>query len=276
MPHLPEEQAILAVLEALDADSELSSNYVLKGGNALRLAFYGRRASVDLDFSSKETHIHQPEEETRAVLEEFTERLDRTLEEVTRRYEFAQMVVQSTDILPPNLPQREFPALEVSVGYSRLPDRDPPFSDVVKLEVTLNETVCEDEYVPVAQGATVHVCSLNDIIAEKLRSLLQQPVRNRQRPADVYDIWFYMDSLLQLLDVDRIGRFLQEKCEGRENITLSKEAFWDPEIQLRASTDWEQIGERLPEDEELPTFERAFAAVRRLVEQLDIPEESPS
>lgn len=276
MPHLPEEQAILAVLEALDADPELSSNYVLKGGNALRFAFDGRRASVDLDFSSRTTYTLQSEEETQAVLAEFTDRLNQTLKGVAPQHEFAQMVVQSTDILPPNRPHREFPALQISVGYSRRTDRDPPFNQAVKLEVTLNETVCEDEYVPVSEGATLHVCSLNDIIAEKLRSLLQQPIRNRQRPADVYDIWFYIDRRSRLLDFDRIGRFLQEKCEGRERITLSKEAFWDPEIQSRANTDWEQIADRLPGDEELPTFERAFAAVRHVVEQLDIPEQFPS
>lgn len=276
MPHLPEEQAILAVLEALDADPELSSNYVLKGGNALRFAFYGRRASVDLDFSSRKTYTHQSEEETQSVLADFTDRLNRTLKEVAPQHEFAQMVVQSTDILPPNRPYREFPALQISVGYSRRSDRDPPFNEAVKLEVTLNETVCEEEYVPVSEGATLHVCSLNDIIAEKLRSLLQQPIRNRQRPADVYDIWFYMDRLSQRLDPERISRFLQEKCEDRDNITLSKEAFWDPEIQRRANTDWEQIAERLPADEELPTFDGAFAVVRRLVEQLDIPEQFPS
>lgn len=275
MAHLPEDDAIRAVLDALGRDEYLSEEYVLKGGNALRYAFFGRRASVDLDLSAKTIRTDQVTDETKAVLEEFCGHLETALEEVAPEYGFSMLTIQSTSILPPNRPRRRFPALEVSVGYSRRADRTPPFSDVVRLEVTLNEVVCEAEYAPLEGGAAIHVSSINDIIAEKCRALLQQPIRNRERPADVYDIWFYMDRRPELLDPERITRFLEEKTETRDRIRLSKSAFRDPDIRERAATDWDQIAPRLPAGEELPSFETAFAAVLELVGQLNLPEEPP-
>lgn len=275
MAHLPEDDAIRAVLDALGRDEYLSEEYVLKGGNALRYAFFGRRASVDLDLSAKTIHRDQVREETERLLSDFRDRLNRALEEVKAQYGFATLRVQSTDLPGPTFSTRRFPALELKVGYSRDEDRVPPFPDVVRLEVTLNEVVCEDEYAPLEGGAAIHVSSINDIIAEKCRALLQQPIRNRERPADVYDIWFYMDRRPELLGPERITRFLREKTEARERITLSKAAFRNPEIRERAATDWDQIGSRLPAGEELPPFETAFEAVLELVGRLDLPEEPP-
>jgi len=77
------------------------------------------------------------------------------------------------------------PYCEVKVSYTEREDRDPPYSDVVKLEVSLNEIVCDAEYAPLGE-ANLHVSSLNDIVAEKLRALLQQVERGRSRSGEGY------------------------------------------------------------------------------------------
>ena len=49
-----DEDALLALLDAISRDDALREGYVLKGGNALRFAFAGPRASTDLDLTAVE------------------------------------------------------------------------------------------------------------------------------------------------------------------------------------------------------------------------------
>lgn len=273
--HLPDEQAIIAVLEALSSDAELRDRFVLKGGNALRHAFDGPRASVDVDLSAVEPAPGQSDAESRAALKAFCERLDGALRGVASEYGYARMLVQSSTVQPAGKDPREFPSFEVKVGYSTRSDRDPPYSDVVKLEVTLNEIVCEAEYRPVGRSQ-VHISSLDDIIAEKLRALLQQVVRNRNRPGDVFDVWFFTTRFRRALDPGRIARFLQAKSEGREGLgRITRQMFRHAEVRARAQVGYEEIEERLPASVALPPFEEAFAAVLEFVSGLDLPEGAP-
>ncbi|PEN04695.1 hypothetical protein CRI93_14750 [Longimonas halophila] len=276
MPHLPDDDAIYAVLHALSLDRTLHEQFVLKGGNALRLAYKSPRSSVDVDFSSTEAFPDQPDATTQALLKDVEARLNRVLEEVAPIYDFASLVIQSTDVHPGNHDPRAFPALEIKVGYSELDDRDPPFSDVVKLEITLNEVVCADEYVSVDSGRAgnvdLHVSGLDDIIAEKLRSLLQQVTRNRNRPGDVYDIWFFTTRVGAALSADNIATYLQKKSHDRLGVDqVTHDMFTDPEVRKRASVGYDDIASRLPDGETLPPFEDAFDQVIQFVEALDLP-----
>jgi len=276
MPHLPDDDAIYAVLHALSLDEKLHEQFVLKGGNALRLAYKSPRSSVDVDFSSKEAFPDQPDEKTQDLLKDIEARLNRALTEVAPIYDFEALVIQSTHIHPGNHDPREFPALEINVGYSELEDRNPPFSDVVKLEITLNDVVCADEYVLVNSGGAgaidLHVSGLDDIIAEKLRSLLQQVERNRNRPGDVYDIWFFTTRVGAALSKENIATYLQRKSQDRlgvEKVTL--DMFINPEVRERASIGYEDIASRLPDGESLPPFDEAFNHVIDFVGALDLP-----
>lgn len=275
MAHIPDEDAIRAVLQALSRDDFLQEQFVLKGGNALKLAFDSPRSSVDIDLSSTEPHPNQEHQETEQFRDEVVERLSNALLQIVPEYHYETMVVQSTQIKPPNLPQREFPALEVKVGYTELENREPPYSDVVKLEITLNETVCEAEYRK-AGNVELHVSSLDDIIGEKLRALLQQVIRNRYRPGDVFDIWFFTTRVPRALDQDRITRFLQEKSEGKVgNGPVSRQMFHHPGVRSRAREGYDEISERIPDSISLPPFDEAFSQVLSFVETLELPEGAP-
>jgi predicted nucleotidyltransferase component of viral defense system len=275
MPHIPEEEAIRAVLQALSLDDFLQEQFVLKGGNALKFAFDSPRSSVDVDLSSTEPYPNQEDQETRKFRDEVVERLKAALPKVVSEYRYEEMVLQSSEIKPPNLPQRKFPALEMKVGYTELEDRTPPYSDVVKLEMTLNEVVCEAEYRRTG-GFELHVSSLDDIIAEKLRALLQQVTRNRYRPGDVFDIWFFTTRVPQALDRARMARFLQEKSKGKVGDgPVSREMFYHPQVRSRAQEGYDEIEERIPQSVTLPPFTEAFEQVLAFVETLGLPEGRP-
>ena len=144
MPHLPDDDAIYAVLHALSLDDMLHEQFVLKGGNALRLAYKSPRSSVDVDFSSTEAFPDQPDAKTQTLLKDIEERLNRVLEKVAPVYDFASLVIQSTDIHPGNHDPRAFPALEIKVGYSELEDRDPPQRDNWYSQVVPDGRTCGD------------------------------------------------------------------------------------------------------------------------------------
>jgi len=276
MPHFPDDDAIIAVLEALASRPELRDGFVLKGGNALKLAFQGPRGSVDVDMSAVERSPDQPEEETQRVLDAFCSQLNGALEEVAPRHGYTEMVVQSTEIKPANKNPRDFPALEIKVGYSEREDRTSPYNEAVKLEITLNEIVCDTEYARVG-SAEVRVSSLNDIMAEKLRALLQQVPRNRNRPNDVFDTWFYTTRARSALDEKRISQFLVEKSIDKEGLgTVTRQMFYHAEVRSRAAVGWDEIEERLPASIELPEFDTAFKQVLAFVDTLELEEGHPS
>lgn len=82
------------------------------------------------------------------------------------------------------------------MGYA-LPDEDrlrqrmgqgEPSSHAIKLDVSLNEPIGASRLIQMGPEFHLRVATVEDIIAEKLRALLQQPIRNRQRRQDLLDI----------------------------------------------------------------------------------------
>lgn len=81
--------------------------------------------------------------------------------------------------------------------------------------MSLNEPICRTVEIDIASSNPLQVCQLEDIVAEKLRALLQQPLRNRHRPQDVLDICV---AVLENpnLDVKLVAEFLLEKANARD------------------------------------------------------------
>ncbi len=59
---------------------------------------------------------------------------------------------------------------------------------VIPVEFSLNEPICNDERVSIDAHRKIRVSTREDIVAEKLRALLQQSIRDRTRPQDLLDI----------------------------------------------------------------------------------------
>ena len=107
-------------------------------------------------------------------------------------------------------------------------------------------------------GETFRAYSLIDLIAEKLRALLQQEVRNRNRRQDIYDI----ASLLACFTLDNEEKqtlldTLCEKSKARA-IEPDSEALSRAEIKERARKEWDMLAIEIGE---LPDFDECFAAV---------------
>ena len=154
----------------------------------------------------------------------------------------------------------------------------------VLIEVTVDESILR----PPANRRVIHeygeplnvkipVYSLEEIVAEKLRTLLQQTallkVRGWSRPRvrDYYDLWrvlgFYGDQM-DLADFDLL---LREKCAVRDVSFAGPNDFFDERMLVNVEETWEQWLGPLVSD--LPTFETVVGALRPRVAEL-VPADS--
>jgi len=280
-PLLPDDRAMRAVLAAFAHDVRLFEGYALKGGSALQRVYQTPRASADLDFSSRE-RLASPgaplsPADAQALLDAFVQQLNAALDAVKAAYGFRILHVQSAHVLPSGQAgrsERSHPAFVVKVGYASRP-ATLPLSAKVTLDISLYETVCGVTVEDVG-GVPVQVSALNDIVAEKLRALLQQVTRNRNRPGDVYDLWFLITKARPLLSTEKVGAFLAIKCAGHEHLDpVTRAHFNHPEIRERAHRGYGEIQRRLIGKATLPPFDTAFAAVLTFVDTLGLSDGLP-
>ena len=176
----------------------------------------------------------------------------------------------------PSRPDATRPTYDVRIGYQFPSDRyyhnldERDVSTVIRMGISFGDVVCEHETRTLAANMKkgVRVCSLEDIVAEKLRALLQQPIRNRNRRQDAYDLAFVVTRAGEKLNRAKVSRFLKVKCTARQ-IEPRKSAFND-DIRERAEFEYDKyISERT--GAEFIPFETAWNHVLELVASLDLP-----
>lgn len=255
------------ILEAI-AFSPARNHLVFKGGNALRFVYHNRRSTVDLDFTAMDGFPDQ-EQPIRKLL-------DHAMRLGSERFG-VKAKVQRVKRNPPGS-DKHYPTYEVTIGYQFPGDRHfsdfwdstKPLPTVVDLEISINDVVCAELAVQLDPGreSTIRVCTLEDILAEKLRSLLQQRIRNRRRKQDVYDIATMLRAYSTVVNPARISDYLLRKTLAR-SIDPRKSQF-DEEIRSRAAFEYESLF-----DDQIPDFipfDEAWAMVLSLVQKLTIPE----
>ena len=260
-------QAVHVVVEAISDCPSLSEHLIIKGGILLALAHDSDRFTRDIDFSTSggvaELPVDLVEKEIRAQLPSVIEALQYDLD----------CRLQSSELRPPD-PDKSWPTLIMKVGYApftqaarhrRLIAGMSP--NVVYVECSFNERICDVEILEIAPGHTMKAYAVTDVIAEKYRALIQQPIRKRFRRQDVYDLDRLIADGHDYTDVDRhrILRSLQEKAVSR-GVDVHRSTLRDPEIRARAEADYPQLASEI--DGELPVFEEAYARVTAFYETL--------
>src|SRR5262249_36151553 len=143
------------------------------------------------------------------------------------------------------------------------------FPEIVEVEISFNDVLCETIPWRIHPSAKpLPTCTLEDILAEKLRALLQQIPRNRSRPQDVFDIASRVRAHPETLDVGKVSAFLLTKSEAR-SISPRKSAFSD-EVRSRAAAGYD--AEITAQTSEFIPFDEAWEEVLRLVNRLAIPD----
>ncbi len=257
------------ILRAIATSRNLSRILVFKGGNALDFVWQPNRSTQDLDFSSLDQDLG--EEQLRSQLEQALKVVGRVVGVAFR--------INSMSRQPPG-PDKTFVTYEVKVGYGlpndrrnqELIEKGQPSRAVVPIEVSLNEPVCDTASIEFSNAPNpLRVSTLEDIVAEKLRALLQQVTRNRHRRQDLLDIAVLLRERPSI-DPIRIAEYLKRKAAAR-SVLVSKAAFHNPEVAARARRDYDALKETAREL--FIPFEDALRALLSFVDGLDIPESAP-
>lgn len=256
------------VLAAIGIAPTLQSSLVLKGGTLMAIAFNSERVTGDVDFSA----MAQPEGFEDLLRAE----LDAALPKAAVKLGHLDLVckVQGVRRRPRSdvFENADFPLLEIRVGSADRGTKQEDFlnqgkaSRILYVEITFRDQVYAFQELHLANAdVAVQAFTIEELIAEKLRALLQQPIRNRSRRQDVYDIAFLLDQH-ELNDDMRIVilETLIEKCRTR-NITPTPTSFDNREIRVRAEKEWETLKLEL---KDLPPFDERFAKVAELYQGL--------
>jgi len=262
-----------ALLMAFSYSRELSAALVLKGGNALNAFWTPNRSTKDLDFSMQKA----------MSINDFEARLNGTFRRVQDdlgiRFRI-QTGTQSNDDNPPGGPAFQFIQMRVAFALSGeyglesrleagldLPN-DP--ANFVPIEIAFGECVCETIPIAIEGQFSLRVCTLEDIMAEKLRSLLQQVTRRTTRKQDVLDLAVILQSRMAF-DVQKVSEFLRMKAPVR-NVRATKSALKHPDVKERAKVGYDSLKQMA---KMFIPFEEAFAMVMGLVDSLSIPDQEP-
>ena len=259
------------VLTGISQVPVLKNTLVFKGGTALRKCYFGEyRFSEDLDFSALKGVPTGGEIERLA--QEACEIAVRMLDE----YAPVEIVCERyTEREPHPGGQEAFTIRARFPWHSRLQTR-------VMIEVTMDERVLRQpekrrvihEYGEPLEVA-VQVYSLQEIVAEKLRALLQQADMlerrgwSRSRARDYYDLWRVLGTYRNQVNPAGFDSLLREKCSVRGMSFTGPGDFFHDAMLAYVKETWEQwLGPLVPD---LPPFETVISELRPQVAQLVRP-----
>lgn len=120
--------------------------------------------------------------------------------------------------------------------------------------------------------AEVQVYALEEVVAEKLRAILQQIDSlerrgwSRSRGRDYYDLWRVLGAYQNRMDLTNFSHLLGKKCAVRGVSFTAPEDFFDDRMLEQVGETWEQwLGPLVPG---LPSFETVHSQLRPQVEAL--------
>lgn len=260
-------EAVHIILTAISLSAELRSTMVMKGGMLMAIRYNSSRFTKDADFSTEEKYLKGDEKE---LIEELSRQIDTANE--TLPYD-TMCRCQRSEIRPAR-GDAIFPTLTLSIGYAprskprelmRLLSGQAP--TVVEIDYSYNEAVLDVEVLRLTDGEELKAYSFLNLIAEKLRSLLQQPIRKRNRRQDIYDLNLLLTSG-QPLSAEEQRQLLQliiSSCKERD-IEATQTSLANPDVRKMAEDGYEDLAPEI--EEPLPAFEKAYESVQLFYENL--------
>jgi hypothetical protein len=249
------------LLSTIAEESTLASTLVMKGGTALKKLYFGDyRFSEDLDFSG----VDAPRGDA----------LEAALRTVAAAASASMSVAGQFSVAVERITHREaHPGGQENFLFRiQFPWQRQPLC-TVKIEVTADEPVLVPTVArPILHGygetlpGTVRVYALEEIVAEKLRAILQSEARREQRAwirprcRDFYDLWRILGAYGESLDRAVVRRILPTKCTVRGILFTPAADFFPPGLIALVTDAWEgDLGGLV---QELPPVGRVLAELR--------------
>lgn len=229
------------ILYGISQMSFLREKLIFKGGTALKKCYFGDyRFSEDLDFTLINTDknfkleklLKQACQFTQDYLEDFLP----SINIVCKKY---------TEKNPHPGDQEAFTI------YAQLPWHREPYTRIM-IEVTKQEIItnlAEDRVIlseyQIPCSASIKTYSLEEIVAEKLRALLQFSIKlhergwARSRARDYYDIWSIYNKYSATLNHEKLIKSFYLKCDYKQIHFKDYRDFFDPLVMGDVKKSWE-------------------------------------
>lgn len=221
------------VLAGISRVDSFRDTLVCKGGTALKKFYFGEyRFSEDLDFTAAGPAP------TGIAMEASVKEACSNAMELLKSYAPMEVICERHTERDPHPGHQESFDIRARFPWHRKPQTN------VMVEIAVDEKLL----MPYAQSPLIHnygepldaqvlVYSLEEIVAEKLRSILQHEkifkrrgwIRSRAR--DYYDLWRILSSYRGHMSVSDFHAFLRKKCTIRE-VTFSGPEDFFPEAML--------------------------------------------
>ncbi len=249
------------ILAGIAETDSLRDTLIFKGGTALKKCWFGDyRFSEDLDFSG--TGDVPAEQAMDAAVQQACRAAVRLLDE----YAPVEIHCERYTERDPH-PGRQ----EAFTIRGRFPWQREAHTRVM-VEITVDEKVVK----PTPRRAVIHgygeqvnaqilVYSLEEIVAEKLRAILQHADKleqrgwSRSRARDYYDLWRVFGAYRDQMNLSDFVGFLREKCAAR-NVSFAGAAdFFQEKMLAYVEKTWNQwLGPLVPD---LPPYETVIGAL---------------
>jgi predicted nucleotidyltransferase component of viral defense system len=256
----PFRRAIHCILEAISTDERLRQLLCMKGGILLALGYDSPRFTTDIDFSTPHAFDEDTEHEVVSRLKDaLTASPERLGYDIDCR-------LQGYKVEPGRT--KTFVNIKMRIGYAEKGTRQHTLlmngqaANIISIDYSFRESIPDVDVVEVGDDGSLRVYALSTLIAEKYRSLLQQPIRNRTRRQDVFDINFLLDERAELAADGCRAAVLSDfliKCADRD-IAPTRDSFDEPQIRAMAEKDYETLADELPAGA-LPAFDVIFERV---------------
>jgi predicted nucleotidyltransferase component of viral defense system len=267
------------LLNAIALTPSFGEGLYLKGGILMALAYGSPRTTNDVDFSV----IGDPEEMDAIIRDTLEDAL--RIAAAQRGYFDILCKVQGIEKKPrpETFVDSPFPALKIRIGsalrtnpaeMTRL--ENGKATQVISIDLSFREPVDSVHKLVVGGGNVVQAYGLYDLIAEKLRAILQQVTRPHpgQRRQDVYDL-VHLFKTFELDDQEcsDVLAILRHKSRERD-FDPTMAMISDERIVSKLRETWPTLKQEL---EEVPDFDESFKIVRSFYERLPwaVPENFP-
>lgn len=263
-------EAVHTILDGIGHSQNLSAKMVMKGGLLLAIRYDSSRYTRDLDFSTKDKYTAESADVLLAELRE-------GLVTAENRLPYDTLCRLQSHKVQPKGENKTHHSLALKIGFANRSNAGQMArleagisTQVVEIDYSFNEAIFDVEVLELDGGATIHSYTLNNVLAEKMRSLLQQPVRRRNRRQDVYDIWLLLESGHALIaeELAKIHEILVASC-GSKGIVPNIHSMESKEVVSMARTGYQELASDV--NGELPSFDDAMGRVVALYRSMPWP-----
>lgn len=261
-------QAVHIILHAISSSSYLQPKMVMKGGMLLGIRYQSSRFTEDIDFSTAEKLAD-------IDVNEFKEELEEALQVAGDELSYnVRCKVQSLKIQPRN-GDATFPSFNLKIGYAntensstmkRLEAYQSP--KTVKIDYSFNEATYQTDEIYL-EDESVSAYGITDLIAEKLRSIIQQVYRNRNRRQDIYDLHYLLITIQPLTSEEKfhiLSTLYKKSAERIPSGDVHKDTLDREDIKEMSKTGYHLLKDEIAG--ELPDFEEAYKLVQDLYKSL--------